>query len=345
MDESPSGLLRLPLELRHQIYGMCFDTTPEPGLLGVNRLLHDESVEFIRKKQHSFSFIISGKHVGFDDFSLWCFRIKHHTPRLNRMRSISLNIYPPDPDRPVDMWHIWKHVQNFCKEIASRRRIKRLTVKFLETDHAKWKTTLEYPEDSLGPDTDDIGQIITTLIHFIKNVDQPGFVFPQTYDVILNRSQIEAAEKLLTGHWIDENSTVFFEILEDLWYFDLRAIQRSTGRKSKSIFEQRFGRVADIHRDQLMQFDREWPHMFDLNPMERPRCRWLSEAWSDGKYYVEVSMPHDGHSYVEAEIWHQECSETTHGTLSPFPACGTDSGGIMYSYEDWNSPGEFHILI
>lgn len=56
------------------------------------------------------------------------------------MKHIILNVYAPDSDRPHEMWHIWQHVQSFCKDLALHRRIPQLTVEFVESERGRWMT-------------------------------------------------------------------------------------------------------------------------------------------------------------------------------------------------------------
>lgn len=184
MDSSKWGFLRLPLELRQQIYDMCFDTCPNPSILRVNSRVHDEPIHFLRKRQQKFTYNISGKGAGFDDFSQWCFRIKRHTPKLRRIKHIVLNIHPPHPDRPIEMLHIWTYIQSFCNELAGQWRIPQLTVKFIESDGAKWATngtphtTMNLPYDKDERTGEDVGSILILLGRFVKNVEKPKLILP-----------------------------------------------------------------------------------------------------------------------------------------------------------------------
>ena len=78
MDGSTCSFLSLPLELRQQIYELCFSNTSEPefSLLVVNRSIRDETIHVIQKHQNSFSFNIAGGAAGFDRFAQWCFKVK-----------------------------------------------------------------------------------------------------------------------------------------------------------------------------------------------------------------------------------------------------------------------------
>ena len=334
MNDSQCGFLRLPLELRHQIYEMCFDTVPEPSLLRVNSSVHDEAMHFLRKHQQTFSFTISGKGAAFDDFSQWCFRIKRHVPNLGRMRHLVLNIYPPDPDKPIEMWHIWKHVQSFCEDLAAQRRISQLTIKFIESDRARWATngvahtTMDLPYDDDDFCGDDVGQILQTLARFVDNVEKPRLILPHSY---INSYSSEAKaqdwtdhiEDLMTGHWKDEGVINDYELLEYYIDLELPSIERATGRKSKAMFERTFGRVAILQYDDLENFKRQWTHMDDLPEWERPRWRSACKAYDCvcGKSYAEISMPDPAWGALDwerAQRWQKETLETEFDAMCPY---------------------------
>ena len=121
---------------------MYIDTSPSPSILHVNRQIYDESIDFVRKYQPMFSINISGKESNFDEFSLWCFKIKGCELEINEMKYLTLNISPPNPSRPIDMWHIWHHVQRFCKENAADPRVPHLTVRFIEMTELDGRQTV-----------------------------------------------------------------------------------------------------------------------------------------------------------------------------------------------------------
>ena len=128
----------------------------------------DKLLHFIQKFHHTFVYNISGTESGFDYFSQWCFGLKHHIPRLNKMKHIILNIHPPDVDRPIEMWHIWNNVQRFCKDLGAYKKIARLEVNFIDRgkgawaaqDRASWVMGLFDQSDIADC---DVGMILTLL--------------------------------------------------------------------------------------------------------------------------------------------------------------------------------------
>lgn len=299
MDDLKRGFLCLPLELRQQIYEMYFETCPSPSILCVNRLIHNESIHFIRKHQQTFTFNVSEKGAGFDNFSQWCFRIKRHTPKLSSMKHIILNIHPPDQDRSIDMVHIWKHLQGFCKDIAAQWRILQLTVNFVESDRAGWATNgVPHSTLELGYDEDDffgadVGQILLTLYRFVDNVEKPRVILPFSHRNDLAQNYADYTEDLMTGQFKDEDGFEDYEILEAFIGLGLPEIKLATGRKSKALFEKKYGQDVILEQHQFNELKRQWPHMDDLPNWERPRFRMpnTTDACVCVRSYVQISMP------------------------------------------------------
>ncbi|KAL8859322.1 MAG: hypothetical protein Q9178_004260 [Gyalolechia marmorata] len=330
MDSSQSRLLRLPQELKDRIYHYYFDSIPDPGLLCVNKSLHYDSVHFVRKRLQTFTYNITAEHAGLDEFSKWCFKIKGHPPRLGRMKHLVLNVYPPNPDRPHEMWHIWDHVRTFSKDLGPQRRIPQLTVNFLDTPKARWATNgvpnatmkLRSSDDDFGDY--DVEKVMMTLYRFVNNVDKPKLVLPPAYldiyhDNMTGSEWIKFAEDLISGRWSDDWVEDEYWLLERGMNLELSSAQKETGRKSKAMFEKEFGRKAELHHLDYEEFKRDWPFMEILYDVERPRCRWTCEDWDNafGYTFVKVEMPDpawDGpNSYLirgweEAEKWQKEAS-------------------------------------
>ncbi|KAL8687414.1 MAG: hypothetical protein Q9218_006403 [Villophora microphyllina] len=279
MDNSPSRLLQLPQELRDLIYHFTFDTIPSPGLLRANKSLHYETVDFVRERVQTFTYAITATSACFDDFSRWCFKIKQHSPRLCRVKHIVLNVYPPDPERPHEMWHIWDRVRIFSKKIGAQRRISCLTVNFMDTTGATRVTNgipnatvdIKFEKDEYG--YYNIEQIMITLYRFISNVDKPRLVVSPYYLGIYHHSetgrfQIETAEQLMTGQWYLTDSLVEdeYESLEYGMEEGLLYAQQVTGRQSRARFEKDIGRAASVWYHIYEQFKRDYPYMETFTP-------------------------------------------------------------------------------
>ncbi len=147
----------------------------------------------------------------------------------------------------------------------------------------------------------DIDQILMTIYRFLNNVEKPRIVIPHAYADITYYSGVKAqewtdyTERLMTGQWTDEGAADEYLFLSDQMHLELFFARRTTGRKSKAMFEKKFGRKAILDFDVFRDFQREWPCMEALDDWERPRCRvacygdycFCSCTYSS----VEVSMP------------------------------------------------------
>ena len=338
MDIRTCGILRLPLELRHQIYHTYFDSTAGLDLLFVNWSIHDEVMQFLRQRQQTFVFHISGRGAGFDIFSQRCFKIKGHIPRFSRMKHIILNIHPPDPDRPIQMWHIWHRVLSFCKEIALYRKIRKLTVNFMDGEF-KWATNglphstmkLRYPAHSFC--YSDVGQILAIFSRFVDNVVDSKIVLSQSYlsstheraPYIVDDAQ--HTERLMTGRWtgwVDKEWADDFFWLDDWIRLQKFLLEAWTGHNSKAAFERIFGRTAVLDYESFETFKQEWPCMEKLYDSERPRwrqaCRGSCRCCGSA---VEVTFPepswepqHDWKRWHEEVAWEEDVGRTCRWTCA-----------------------------
>ncbi|KAL8788377.1 MAG: hypothetical protein Q9195_007335 [Heterodermia aff. obscurata] len=204
------------MELRHQIYEMCFaECVPEPGLLGANKAIRYDSMRYLAKYQQTFTINIDAWDTKFDRFSRWCFRIKRHTPKFNRIKHLIVNISPPDPgsfDRgALHMWNIWCGLSNLCGGLQRYRRIPQLTIRFLEGGKIKWANdTLRLGCFFRQFCYEDIGQLLLLITRRVKNVNKPTLILPESYfRTWLSRDIAEASmtgiEELMTGYWKDED--------------------------------------------------------------------------------------------------------------------------------------------
>lgn len=249
MGNSQCRFLRLPLELRYLIYESCFGHHTVPSILRINRQVYDEVTHFVRKYQHRFAFGISGHGAGFDQFARWCFRIKRHTPRFWRIKHLDLNIYPPSPSRPIEMWYIWKNILDFSKSLASERRIQRLTVQFVENDKSGRATnniahnSIRLTFDSNDRSGSHVGQILVTLTRFLTNVNKPRIILPASY-ITSSRNVDDAGqpwadeiEQLMTGEWVQEDTGLDFELLELKIEVEVPSLKEALGKIESEVRE------------------------------------------------------------------------------------------------------------
>ena len=215
MDNSIPAFLRLPTELRHQIYRLCFaENMRQPGLLNANSAIRHDVRQYMRKYLQTFTFNITGKQRGFDAFSKWCFRVKGHTPKFHKMKHLIVNISPPDPyttdHGSLEMWNIWITIRDLSIEVGLYRRVLRVTMRFLETKKLSWAhgtMGLRYPSRVLV--YHDVGQILIVLARYMTNINKPMIILPESF-IRSYHPEKEALpwasdiEKLMTGYYIDQ---------------------------------------------------------------------------------------------------------------------------------------------
>lgn len=56
------------------------------------------------------------------------------------MKQLILNIHPPNPDKPIEMFQIWDRLLDFYKDLTTYQPIPGLKVLFAESDSARWAT-------------------------------------------------------------------------------------------------------------------------------------------------------------------------------------------------------------
>ena len=290
-------------------------------------MIHDEAVRFIRTQLHVFNFHISAEGAGFDELARWCFKIKGQKGEKNRMKQLILNIHPPNPDKPIQMFQIWDHLQEFCKDLATYRRIPGLKIVFPESSEgAEWATN-GIVNSSFGLQEyfhkdnfhrHDIGQILLAFSHSVKNVRKPEIVFPNSVvnSAIISaeemQEEITGVEQLMTGKWRSGNNRAHYEHLEDVISMQRSRIPYNTGLKSKAVFERMFGREATLDWQSLTDFEKDYPYMDILGPGKRPRYRvFACRDWYCGcqESYCEVSMPDAGLDDEMQEQWYEERME------------------------------------
>lgn len=322
MDNTTCHILLLPLEIRQKIYSLCLDDErPQPGLLQLNRSIHNEATHFVRKWNHTYSYNISARGAGFDDSAKWRFEVKRHVPRLSRMKHIIVNIEPPRFQMPLDMWNIWHFVQDFCKKLATHREIQRLTINFVEIRTAQWESdgvphsSWDFGYAGKAIDGFDVGQLLITFGFYVNNVLKPKLNIPGTYMIDFcdgcGDTWIDRIEGCMTGLWEDDEAVRnYFELMEADIKFAWPQIQSTTSRRSVAAFREIFGSKAILGFQDLKRFKEEWPFMDDTWAIGRPRYRIARHPCCQcGQMGVEVSMPNPYWLYQDlalAEDWHRE---------------------------------------
>ena len=153
--ESP--LLRLPLELRRIIYmdsilasrcptpeqlhernfGAIWEDVPSP-LLAVNKQVRDEVFDCFLNK-NPFTMRVTSYGASFDMLGLSCFIAQQRPKSYSGLPRLVVEIWPPHPDRPIEMYNIICHLRDLRNELrATSSGVANLIIWFKENKIAKW---------------------------------------------------------------------------------------------------------------------------------------------------------------------------------------------------------------
>lgn len=102
---------------------------------GVNKQFNEE-LSYVLENQRKFCYRISSQEANFDGLALACFRILKRHRSFDEIQDLTVEIYPPHPDRPIDMLHIWKRVKKFYDDLRAASVIPRLSLHFIEDEIA-----------------------------------------------------------------------------------------------------------------------------------------------------------------------------------------------------------------
>ena len=203
---SPSiQFLDFPLEIRLMIYGAYFwdlrypparimhEEPPsslrlhwQPALLTVNKQIEDEITDFFRRQMTS-TYRISWQESRFDEFTMSGFRARKEKPDQN-IKHFILEIYPPHPDRPTDMLHIWREVEGVRDTIGRYWTTERISIVFRENEIASWSHDGE-PRDSMNlygrsnhnASVSDI-TLILEILDTLANITEVNIQLPASLD-------------------------------------------------------------------------------------------------------------------------------------------------------------------
>ena len=199
-------LLQLPLELRRMIYsesilasrcptpeevherifGAIWEDVPSP-LLAVNKQIRDELFDDLHKA--AFTMRVTSYGASFDMLGLTCFIAQQRPKTYSGLPKLIIEIWPPHPDRPIEMYNINCHIRDLRNELrATSVGIASLTIWFRENEIAKWtrddgqaRFDLDEDGDESHPLCSDIAKI---LYHFacVTNVTKAQIHLPPSLE-------------------------------------------------------------------------------------------------------------------------------------------------------------------
>ena len=148
-------LLRLPLELKRMIYWRtivdCRSPTPQEAhesdfrahwrdvpspLLGVSKRIRGEVFDMLQNCP--FTMRVTSYGATFDILGLSCFIAQKYAKSYGDLPDLRIEIWPPHPDRPIEMYYIWDHIRKLRDKLRAAPRIPKLIIWFMENRLAKW---------------------------------------------------------------------------------------------------------------------------------------------------------------------------------------------------------------
>ena len=131
-----TSLLQLPLELRRMIYWRSIlvarRPTPEQvhqrnvgairedissPLLGVNKQVRAEVLDVLKKRP--FTMRVTSYGAGFDMLGLSCFIAQQRPRSYCDLPHLVIDIWPPHPDRPIEMYYIRCRLREIREELRA----------------------------------------------------------------------------------------------------------------------------------------------------------------------------------------------------------------------------------
>ncbi|KAL9070585.1 MAG: hypothetical protein Q9161_004755 [Pseudevernia consocians] len=148
-------LLRLPLELRRQIYleylvvfrsptpetiylgrkPLRFKDPPSPLLL-VSSQIHAEVLDTIKTK--AISLRVTHHGIQFDTYAETCFIAQRQSRDYASISHLVITIWPPHPDRPTDLIAIWRHLRKLRRELRDVPSLQKVSFLFENNEMAGW---------------------------------------------------------------------------------------------------------------------------------------------------------------------------------------------------------------
>lgn len=152
---APFSLLRLPLELRRNIYRFnilgsrdlsaktIYFTQlsndwkdPPSSLLRVNRQVRTEVLDMVRN--YPISLRITHQGIHFDRLAETCFIAQRCSRNYAKISHLLINIWPPHPDRPTDAIDIWRQLRKLRKDFLEIPQLQHVSFHFVDNKMAMW---------------------------------------------------------------------------------------------------------------------------------------------------------------------------------------------------------------
>ena len=112
-------------------------TKSSPVIPQVSKVVNAEVGDLLQQLT-TFNIRICWQDAIFDDFAMSCFQARGKRPDYDHITHLTFEMYPPHPERPIDIVRIWRHVQKFCSDLQQACCIPHLSIHFMEIEYAGW---------------------------------------------------------------------------------------------------------------------------------------------------------------------------------------------------------------
>ncbi|KAL8719143.1 MAG: hypothetical protein Q9181_008097 [Wetmoreana brouardii] len=259
--------MKLPLELRRMIYHYSLQAynpakhhcppafvravyqgdrrvdQPLPLHL-VNKQIFDESHEFMQRLPVILR--ITGGGIAFNSVGLSACIAQGICGDLSKISDLYVDVWPPHPDRPIEMLYIWQHFRDLRDRLKQYAKLRKINFRFLDNKLSTWTCKglsgdagLRHFLPSRVTGADGIRSLYETdlkalldLLATLTNVDEATMTFPPSYPCSLTndllRDHAETVTHTLIGLRPPTKRQTFLENLE--WDRLENGLKRDTAR-------------------------------------------------------------------------------------------------------------------
>ena len=289
----------LPLELRRMIYiqsiGLSRSPNPEDiykknlrtiwedlpsPLLSVNKQIRAEMFDLLHKC--FFTLRVTSHGATFDMLGLTCFITQSLSRSYSGLPDLKIEIWPPHPDRPIEMFYIHCHLRLLRDTLRAASHIPKLRIWFLENNIAKWTQAggqLRFDLSDPGENDPLYSDLAKVLDHFacITNVTEVKIRLPpslahQKENEPNDRLRWHASDTIETmrgegtlAYWQD---TTLSDYGMEAW--DETGFKKATAQKARAKLDIiTLGGQKKMSGDEWEEFTIVWPHFETLTEWDK----------------------------------------------------------------------------
>lgn len=199
-----------PEEVHESDFPAHWKDVPSP-LLGVSKRVRGEVLDLLQNCP--FTIRVTTHGATFDILGLSCFIAQKHAKSYGDLLDLRIEIWPPHPDRPIEMYYIWDHIRKLRDELRAVQRIPKLDIWFTENRLAKWSLDGEPRAFLYDNDAELPTDIEMILNHFacVNNVTKAYIRLPSSLkqDEFLLHRVASAIEDMEGGVTIAESRDLY----------------------------------------------------------------------------------------------------------------------------------------